>query len=668
MSDTNRDSQRQILPYGTWPSALSAEDVAAQSRKLAEPQLCNGAIYWLEARPEEKGRVQIVRRNAEGQLADLLPEGFSARSRVHEYGGGSYLATADAVYFVNNEDQRLFRLPAENQQPLALTPPGNQRYADLHMDQQRQRLLAVCEDHGKDVCNKIVAIPIDGSGAIQVLAEGDDFYSNPRVSPKGDQLCWLAWNHPAMPWDATQLWLGDMDSSGQLSGSRCIAGDANEESIFQPQWSPEGQLFYVSDRNNWWNIYRASPDALNPQAPMPQAMPHPMPQPMPQPVTQLDGEFATPQWTFNMSTYSFLNDRQILATYTQHGRWHLLRIDLDNGHCTPIASPLTEFSGIHCENDCGVLLGASPAQASEIYCYSQGALKHITESPVIMHPTDVSEPQSIQFPTSNNDTAHAFFYAPANARAGGPAGTKPPVIVICHGGPTGATDTSLNLKIQYWTNRGFAVLDVNYRGSTGYGRHYRKALYNQWGVRDVDDVCAAADYVSAQEWVNSRQRIIKGSSAGGYTVLAALTFRNTFNAGVSLYGIGDLELLAQDTHKFEARYLDTLIGPYPEQKSRYQALSPINHVDQLQTPLLVFQGLEDKVVPPNQAEAMVQAVTERNVPVAYVTYANEAHGFRQADTISHMLAAEQYFYQRIFELGQPPAIPIIRIRNLDDQP
>lgn len=536
---------------------------------------------------------------------------------------------------------------------LCILSTDERRYADLHLDHPRQRLLAVCEDHGEQVSNRLVAIAVDGSGKTQVLAEGCDFYSNPRLSPKGDQLCWLAWNHPNMPWDGTQLWLADLDSSGRLFDARCIAGQSQDESLFQPQWSPTGQLLFVSDRNNWWNIYRVAPSAPGEATPAPE------------PVTSIEGEFATPQWAFAMSTYGFLDAEQILATYTRGGLWHLVRVDLTDGQMTPIPSPLTEFSGIHCDQGRGVFLGASPAQPTELYHYRQGTLVQVTESPIAINPVDVSQPQTIQFPTTDNDTAHAFFYPPTNARCQGPAEARPPVILIGHGGPTGATDTSLNLKIQYWTTRGFAVLDVNYRGSTGYGRHYRRALYQQWGVRDVDDVCAAADYVAAQGWVHPQQRIIKGSSAGGYTVLAALTFRNTFNAGVSLYGIGDLELLARDTHKFEARYLDTLIGPYPEQKARYQALSPINHVDRLQTPLLVFQGLEDKVVPPNQAQAIVQALNERRVPVAYVTYANEAHGFRQAETIRHMLAAEHYFYQRIFELGHAGDSPVITIQNWD---
>jgi dipeptidyl aminopeptidase/acylaminoacyl peptidase len=654
---SNRENGKQVLPFGTWPSSLSAKDVAAQSRRLAEPQLCGNTIYWLEARPQEKGHVQIVAQNSSGKVSDVLPEGFSARSRAHEYGGGSYLVAPDAIFFVNNEDQRVYRLATatDDAAPIALTAPGPLRFADLQYDAARQRLLAVCEDHSEGhsaAANYLVAIPLDGSQNLTVLAQGADFYSSPRLSPDGNRLSWLSWNHPAMPWDATQLFIASLDADGLPQSPRSVAGANNDESIFQPQWSPSGALYFVSDRTNWWNIFRLSAAALNEPIPTAEA------------VTDLEGEFATPQWVFNMSTYSFLNEETVLATYTQEGRWHLVAIDVNEKSLSRVEAPLTQFSALHCANGKGVLLGASPTQGIEIYLYQAGKLEAVTQSPPAIAPEDASQPRSISFGTTNAGQAHAFFYPPANREYTGPEDEKPPVIVICHGGPTGATETSLNLKIQYWTNRGFSVLDVNYRGSTGYGRRYRRELYGNWGVRDVDDVCAAAAYVTDKGWVHPGQRIIKGSSAGGFTVLAALTFRDTFNAGVSLYGIGDLELLAQDTHKFEARYLDSLIGPYPEDKVRYQALSPINHVEQLDCPLLVFQGLEDKVVPPNQAESMVNAVAARHIPVAYVTYPNEAHGFRQAESIHHMLTAEQEFYQRIFKLGRSTT-NILDVQNLE---
>lgn len=657
MPDNKQDSahngHKQVLPYGTWPSSLSAGDVAAQSRRLAEPQLCEGTLFWLEARPQEKGRVQVVTQTPSGEPRDLLPEDYSARSRVHEYGGGSYLATRQALFFVNNVDQRVYQLSFEepHQQPLPLTPEGDQRYADLHLDAQRQRLLAVCEDHSSsshELANYLVGIPLDASQQVQVLAEGADFYSNPRLAPDGSTLSWLTWQHPNMPWDASQLWLADVDQHGTLLNPRCVAGAGGDESLFQPQWSPEGRLFFVSDRTNWWNIYRLDLATGEPEA-----------------VTQLDAEFATPQWVFGMSCYGFLDENTLLATYTESGRWHLATVNVPSKQLTPVQSNLTQFAALHCDAGAGVLLAASPAQSSEVYLYHNSTLSAVTASPAPIAPDDVAQPQSIRFATSDNGYAHAFFYPPNNSRYTGPAGDKPPVITVCHGGPTGATETSLNLKIQYWTNRGFAVLDVNYRGSTGYGRHYRRQLYRHWGQRDVDDVCAAANYAVEQGWVHPQQRIIKGSSAGGYTVLAALTFRDTFNAGVSLYGVGDLELLARDTHKFESRYLDSLVGPYPEEQARYKALSPINHVERMRCPLLVFQGLEDKVVPPNQAEDIVQAVARQSIPVAYVTYPDEGHGFRQAENISHMFAAEHEFYQRIFRLGDAPAKSLINIQNLE---
>jgi len=655
-------NNKGTLPYGTWPSSLTAEDVAAQSRRLTEPQLCGEKIFWLETRPSEQGRVQVVMRKADGTQHDLLPSGFSARSRVHEYGGGSYLATEDSLYFVNDSDQRVYRLPLsrkpQGETPLPLTPVGEQGYADLSLDLVRQRLLGVCEDHAGsqgEVANYLVAIPLDGSQKLQRIAEGSDFYSNPRLSPDGTRLSWLSWNHPNMPWDASQLWVADLDPHGSPRSARCVAGNNGNESIFQPAWSPDGVLYFVSDRDNWWNIYRipALSKALT------------IGEPETEKVTDLQAEFATPQWTFNMSTYGFLDMDRLLATYTRNGRWYLATIDLEQCQVDSLVSELDQFSAIQCQGDTGVFVGASPTRTSDIYQYRNHKILPVTRSRALLDSADVSVPRDIRFDTSDDAEAHAFFYPPNHKSFTGPADSQPPVIAICHGGPTGATDTSLNLKIQYWTNRGFAVLDVNYRGSTGFGREYRQALYQHWGLRDVDDVCAAVNYVTEQGWVHGHQRIIKGSSAGGYTVLAALVFRDVFDAGVSLYGVADLELLARDTHKFEAHYLDSLVGPYPAEKARYHSLSPIHYVDQLNCPLLVFQGLKDKVVPPNQAQAIVDAVAAQKVPVAYVTYENEGHGFRQGENIAHMLAAEQYFYQRVFALGDAPDKALINIKNLD---
>jgi dipeptidyl aminopeptidase/acylaminoacyl peptidase len=658
-SGTNARNNKDTLPYGTWPSSLTADDVAAQSRRLTEPQLCGGKIFWLETRPSEQGRVQVMMREADGALHDLLPSGFSARSRVHEYGGGSYLATEDSLYFVNDSDQQIYRLALSQKPqggtPLALTPAGEQGFADLSLDLARQRLFAVCEDHAGSqgaVANYIVAIPLNGSQKLQRMAEGSDFYSNPRLSPDGTRLSWLSWNHPDMPWDASQLWVADLSPDGSPQPARCVAGNSGTESVFQPTWSPDGILYFVSDRDNWWNIYRIP--TLSEQNFETEK------------VTDLQAEFATPQWTFNMSTYGFLDANRLLATYTRKGHWYLATIDLGRRQLDPVISELNQFSALHCQESTGVFVGASPTRTGDIYLYQAGKIQPITRSRALLNPADISLPLDISFDTSEKAKAHAFFYAPVHQAVAGPADSQPPVIVICHGGPTGTTDTSLNLKIQYWTNRGFAVLDVNYRGSTGYGREYRQALYKNWGLRDLDDVCAAVLHVTEQGWVHPHQRIIKGSSAGGYTVLAALTFRDVFDAGVSLYGVGDLELLARDTHKFEAHYLDSLVGPYPAEKARYRKLSPIHCVDQLRCPLLVFQGLKDKVVPPNQAEAMVEAVAAQKVPVAYVTYDSEGHGFRQAENIAHMLTAEQYFYQRVFALGNTPNKSIITIKNLDD--
>ncbi|UHQ55523.1 MULTISPECIES: S9 family peptidase [unclassified Microbulbifer] len=642
-------------PYGSWKSAVTADLLVKGSVRLGEASLVDGRYYWLESRPAEKGRSVLVQHCPEHGTRDITPAPLSVRSKAHEYGGASYLVAGDQVYFVLATDQRIYRMPLEGGEPQPLTPDDPCRYADFSLDQHHNRLVCIQEDYrpcegGDEPVARIVAVPLGETatqGEPDVLVEGADFYSNPRLSPDGQRLSFLRWFHPNMPWDGTELCLANLDEDGIPGNIEVIAGGA-EESIFQPQWSPGGELFYVSDRSNWWNIYRRGDD---------------------KPIWEKDAEFATPQWVFGMSTYSFLTSDSILCTYTEEGRWQLGRIDLEGGGHERIEQPYCDIESLHCESHKAVFIAASPGDFSSVVAFDDhsGQLTKIARSNSAGLPANnFSQAQAIQYPVGDRNV-FAFYYAPQNPDYTGPGDELPPLLVLSHGGPTGATSAGLNLKIQYWTSRGFAVLDVNYSGSTGYGRAYRDRLKDGWGVLDVEDVCAGAEYLVAKGLADPQRLLVKGSSAGGYTVLAALTFHHTFKAGASLYGVGDLTTLARDTHKFESRYLDKLVGPWPAAEALYRARSPINHVEQLNCPVIVFQGMEDKVVPPNQAEAMVDALRQQGIPVAYITFAEEGHGFRAADSIKMALSAELEFYSRIFGFPLAEPGPGIEIENLSQQ-
>ncbi|WP_185235961.1 S9 family peptidase [Teredinibacter franksiae] len=659
------DKSKISLPFGSWPSNITAERVAGKTPKLAEPCIDNNRLFWLQTLPEEKGRVAVMMKplvnNHSGEARCILPRPLSAKSKVHEYGGGSYCVDGNMLYFVLADDQQVYcadvtrsdfqpEVLSSNNTAFSNDSDSQLRFADLSLDESGAKLLAVCEQHFHDRKQepetRLVAIHTNGSGTIDVIAEGNNFYSNPTLSPCGNTLCWLSWNHPNMPWDSTQLWLCHRNDEGHFvqASAVCVAGDTGNESIFQPRFSPTGDLIFVSDRNNWWNLYRITKENFCEGVFTAER------------ITHLNAEFATPQWTFNMSTYAFLNEHSILATYTQNGAWQLATIDTRSSpyslkKINAAHLNLTVIHGIECSENNAVFIAAGPTFAANVYHYCDGTTNAIIQNEELVAPAECSIPKAVQFSTgkSATQTAYGFYYPPANAHYFCTEG-KPPLIVICHGGPTGATENALNLKIQYWTNRGFAVMDVNYRGSTGFGRTFRHDLHNNWGIYDVEDVCAAANYAVEQGWAAADKLIIKGSSAGGYTVLAALTFSSTFSAGVSLYGIGNLETLVCDTHKFEARYLDKLVGDYNHQRERYRQRSPIHFVNNINCPLLVFQGLEDKVVPPNQAEAMVKAVKAKGLKVNYVTFEDEGHGFRNAHNINTMLNEELRFYQQVFNL------------------
>jgi len=638
-------------PYGIWPSKISAAMVAGKSPRLAEPSIQQNRIFWLQTLPDEKGRIGVFMKNLQSQKPFdwVLPRPLSAKSKVHEYGGGSYCVNDNNLYFVLADDQQIYTTDVTratfSTELLTRSGDPNSRYADLCLDVHRNALLAVCETHSnvdQEPTNSIVSVSLTPDETIHTVASGADFYSNPEVSPNGEFCVWLSWNHPDMPWDSSTLWLCRRSSDGAFKQENAaVLFESSHESIFQPSFSPSGDLFFVSDKTNWWNIQRVRSEQLDKNPVQAET------------ITQLEAEFATPQWTFNMTTYGFLDERSLLATYSKNGKWHLVSIELEDSHRIEHLD-LIDFADIYslgAAHSQGVFIGSTTVSSPAVYRYENKHLSAITDADSPIPHEEVSIPQAFEIARNENasDKVYGFYYPPTNSQYQA-LGSSPPLIVICHGGPTGATSSSLNLKVQYWTNRGFAVMDVNYHGSTGFGRAYRHSLHENWGVYDVEDIGAAANYAVEKGWANPDQLIIKGSSAGGYTVLAALAFSDTFNAGVSLYGIGDLETLVRDTHKFEARYLDKLVGPYPEEKDRYFQRSPINFIADIDCPLLVFQGLEDKVVPPNQAQAMVDAVRAKGHEVRYITFADEGHGFRNTHNIERMLDEELAFYRDIFQL------------------
>ncbi|MDM3870211.1 prolyl oligopeptidase family serine peptidase [Porticoccus sp. W117] len=642
--------------YGSWKSPITPQLITKAAPGLDQPHWDNGNLYWLESRPWESGRNVVMRRSADGTVSDVLPAPLGARSKVHEYGGAPYLVADDVLYFCLDADQRIYHLPVNNEGalPEPLTPEDDSlRYADFCIDVTNQQLICVCEKHGSghEPENTLVAVPLDGSQQLTTIASGADFYSNPRISPNGTKISWLCWHHPQMPWDGTELWLADF-ANGRPHNAHKVAGGPNE-SIFQPQWSPDGKLYFVSDRSNWWNIYRLGDDlqATN--------------------ICPMDVEFATPQWVFGMSTYGFLDANRIVCCYTQQSCWHLATIDLNSGDLHNHPSDYSDISALHAQGGNAFFIASSATTAPQLAQFTDNHISPVYGGkPLPFDDGFISQPQAISYPSvkkegTSDRYAQAIYYPPTNQDYQAPQGELPPLMVMCHGGPTAASGTSLNLKAQFWASRGFAVLDVNYHGSTGFGRRYRDALKGNWGLCDVDDVVAGANHLAEKQLADPQRMAIRGGSAGGYTVLAALTFHNTFKAGASLYGIGDLEMLAGDTHKFEARYMDSLVGPYPESKAIYQERSPIHHIEQLDSPVIFLQGLDDKVVPPNQAEAMTAALNQKKIANAYVPFMGEGHGFRKAENIIRAYEAELYFYSRVFDFELAEPVEPVRINNMD---
>jgi dipeptidyl aminopeptidase/acylaminoacyl peptidase len=628
------------LTHGSWPTPITSDLVVRAAARLGEVVVDGSDVWWAEARPSEGGRSVIVRRSADGTVDDVLPAPWNARTRVHEYGGGAWTASGGTLWFTEFTDQRLYRLDPGGDGPVAVTPeppvPAGVRYADLRVT--ADGVLAVRETHptsgrAADVVNELVRITADGT---DVLVSGPDFVSDPRPSPDGGTLAWVQWNHPDMPWDAAQLVIRRAD------GTETVVAGGDGESVVQPLWGPDGSLWFLCDRTNFWSLYRRRPDGEV------------------ELVLDLGSDIAGPQWVFGQSRYALLDDGRIVLAYGRAGGDRLGVLDPD-GSVRELELGWRTFRYVTARGSSVVCIAGSPASEPVVLRVPvDGGEPEILRRArdLGLDPAWFSEPEHVSFPTEDAGTgigvAHALVYPPANPAVQAPEGELPPLLVVVHGGPTSAAVPVLNLDVQYWTSRGFCVADVDYRGSVGYGRRYRDALQGRWGLIDLDDVVACTRHLVDAGRVDPARLAIRGGSAGGYTTLAALTMRpGVFTAGASHFGVADLGALAAETHKFESRYLDGLVAPWPSGADVYAERSPINHVDALDTPLAVFQGDEDAVVPPDQAEAIVAALREKGVPHAYLLFAGEQHGFRKAENIRAALDGELSFYAQVWGFDLP---------------
>lgn len=639
---------KKIAPFGSWVSPIKADIIASGQTNIRDVEIDGKNIYWIESRPYEEGRRVIVTRNSNGKTKDLIPPPYNARTRVHEYGGGSFAVNDGIVYFSNFKNQQIY-LRTKKGKIKPLTAVKNTYYADLIVDKKHKRIICVREDHRNtedEPINSIVSVSLENSNEIRILIEDNDFYSSPRLSPDGEKLAFLTWNHPQMPWDGTELWVGEVRSDGTLGEKKKIAG-GKKESIFQPEWSPDNVLYFVSDRKNWWNFYRLKNNRV-------ESLP------------SMEADFGVPAWVFGLSTYDFYSADEIACSYTKNGEWNLSILNVETKDFNKIKTKFTDISLLKVKDNLLIINASSPVEPASLLSLNPRTGKTVTLRRSLNVSIDsdyISVPESISFP-SGKDKAYGFYYPPKNKDYKSKGGELPPLIVMAHGGPTSSASTGLDLKKQFWTSRGFAVLDVNYRGSSGYGREYRDKLKGKWGIADIDDCINGAKYLIREGKVDKNRLIIRGGSAGGYVVLCALTFKNFFQTGASYYGVSDLVKLAKNTHKFEAHYFDSLIGKYPEEIEIYRKRSPINYADKLSAPVIFFQGLEDKIVPPEQSESFVSILEEKGIPVAYIAFEKEQHGFRKTKNIKHSLEAELYFYSQIFGFKLKDKINPIKIKNL----
>ena len=639
--------QKNTLPYGSWPSTITAPLIAGAGVSAFDPSIDGTTSYWLETRPQEGGRVALMRSRDGGDAAEITSKEMNVRTRVHEYGGAPYLARDGLVFVVNFADQEIYRIDADGT-ATAITDTPQARYADLQLDTHRNRLICIRETHeeGLEPKNEIVAISLDTPHDQTVLATGYDFVAFPRLSPDGLKLAFIAWDHPNMPWDNVALMLADLDPAGRTKKSTRL-NNGIDESVLQPGWTVDGQLLFVADRSGWWNPHIFDGTASH------------------QLISQED-EFAAPLWSLGQNYYGFISRDTVLFAHDENSQAMLTFYNLSDGSTNKVHVDCASIGNIVCADGKAIFEAGFDDDTPALLSYdvmSEAFDVVARPSPLPIENNTISKSQAIEFPTANGLTAHAYFYPPVNPTTEGPAGDKPPLIVKIHGGPTGQSSGMLQLAIQFWTSRGFAFVDINYGGSSGYGRAYRQRLNGKWGITDLEDTVHCVRYLADQGLIDPSKAAIRGGSAGGYTTLAALAFSNVFKAGANYYGVSDLEALAKDTHKFESRYLDNLIGPYPEAKHIYEERSPIHHLDGFNQPLIVFQGSEDKIVPPNQSEAIVNVLKEKGIPVAYLLFEGEQHGFRKAENTIRSLEAELYFYGQIFGFNPADEIKPVEIMN-----
>ena len=648
-------SEKTTAAYGSWASPIGADLLLKGTVHLRNQMLRwdSDDLYWSELRPYEAGRIVVCKRAGDGTISDVTPPGFNARSRVHEYGGGHFAVKSGTVLFTNFTDQRLYRQD-HGGAPLAITPAKDIRHADMVIDEPRGRIIAVREDHttgAAEAVNTLVSLNARGEGEPITLVEGNDFYASPRLSPDGNRLAWQTWNHPNMPWDVSEIWVGELDPDGRVTTGRKVAGGP-DESLIQPAWSPTGELYFISDRTDWWNLYRAWGDGD-------------------EPVCRRTAEFGAPQWVFGQRHYDFNGPDEIVCTYLEPAGSKLGRLDLNTGELSQVDLFYTSLTGVQVSNGKVAMYAASSMHAERVLVLDlESGAENIVKvsNPARVDPGYLSTSKPIAFPSVDGATSHAVYYPPRNKDFEAPEGEKPPLVVHCHGGPTGSAGATYPFEYQYWTSRGFAIVDVNYGGSSGYGRKYRQRLNGEWGVVDVEDCIAAGRFLVEQGLADPHRVSITGGSAGGYTALLSLTKRDFYNAGSSLYGIGDLELFRLETHKFESRYLESLIGPWPERADLYRERSAIHFADGLNCPVILFQGLEDKVVPPDQAETFVEVCQKKHLPYAYVPYPGEQHGFRQDKNIRRTFEGELYFLAQVYGFTPADEIEPVEIENFTAEP
>ena len=641
---------KPIRAYGSWPSSISAAHVAAAGRKFTDLTVDTAGpsgptLLWVEARPEEGGRSTIV-ADDDGAPVSLIDAPLSVASRVYEYGGGAIAAHGGFVWFVNASDQAIWQRDPEGELAAITDPGADLRFADLQYDRRFGRLIAIAETTDEATAEPVArVVAVHRDGRVDTLAEGHDFYASPRLAPSSQRLVWLAWNHPHMPWDVTELWAADIDAEGRI-GTPAPLWQPDDVSLFGPVFDPDGVLHIVADVDDWWNIHVETPDGGFTR------------------LTHEAAEFAVPQWVFGQSTYAFTASGRLFALATHDGIWQIGEVDRETGAFRGLRQDFDFYEQIVARDDALAVVAANPARAKHVRLFhADGSTEILQAADSLPADAALSRPESISWVTGDGRNAHGLFYAPASEIYGAPEDERPPVIIKCHGGPTGATNTALDARIQYWTSRGYAVLDVNYRGSTGYGRAYRQALVGAWGIADVEDCEYGAAHLAAADRIDPERVLISGSSAGGYTVLSVLTFTDLAAAGASYYGIGDLKRLLASTHKFESRYLDRLIGT---ETATLEARSPLYHAEQLSCPVLFLQGMRDKVVPPDQAESMVAALRESGVPVAYVAFDSERHGFKDADNIMTAIEAERTFYTRVLGIREVDDLEALTIENFDE--